>query len=65
MQRISKDEIRAAMKRMKSPDNLPVEVRSGLSAQIVQHDPGAWEDAWGCVLVPLFKNKGDVQRRSN
>ncbi|KAK3532715.1 hypothetical protein QTP86_028084, partial [Hemibagrus guttatus] len=53
-----KDEVRKALKRMKSgkavgPDNIPVES---------ERMPEEWRRS---VLVPIFKNKGDVQSCSN
>ncbi|KAK3510361.1 hypothetical protein QTP70_005658 [Hemibagrus guttatus] len=59
--KIRKDEVRKALKRMKSgkavgPDDIPVEVWKCLGEAAVEFLP---------VLVPIFKNKGDVQSCSN
>lgn len=77
---ISRDEVRAAMKRMKSgkavgPDDIPVEVWRCLGEMAVwfltrlfntilesERMPEEWRRS---VLVPIFKNKGDVQSCSN
>lgn len=77
---ISKAEVRAALKRMKNgrtvgPDDIPVEVwkclrETGLEFlarlfhTVLENEriPEEWRNS---VLVPIFKNKGDVQRCSN
>lgn len=58
--KISNDEVRKALKRMKSgkafgPDDIPVAVEflTGLLRRCLRNSV--------CVLVPIFKNKGDVQ----
>ncbi|KAK3548023.1 hypothetical protein QTP70_002688 [Hemibagrus guttatus] len=78
--RIRKDEVRKALKRMKSgkavgPDDIPVEVWKCLGEAAVEflanlfnrvleseRMPEEWRRS---VLVPIFKNKGDVQSCSN
>ncbi|KAK3543539.1 hypothetical protein QTP70_023870, partial [Hemibagrus guttatus] len=78
--KIRKDEVRKALKRMKSgkavgPDNIPVEVWKCLGEAAVEfltslfnrvleseRMPEEWRRS---VLVPIFKNKGDVQSCSN
>ncbi|KAK3565046.1 hypothetical protein QTP86_032470 [Hemibagrus guttatus] len=78
--KIRKDEVRKALKRMKSgkavgPDDIPVEVWKCLGEAAVEfltslfnrvleseRMPGEWRRS---VLVPIFKNKGDVQSCSN
>ncbi|KAK3566678.1 hypothetical protein QTP86_003161 [Hemibagrus guttatus] len=78
--KIRKDEVRKALKRMKSgkavgPDDLPVEVWKCLGEAAVEflaslfnrvleseRMPEEWRRS---VLVPIFKNKGDVQSCSN
>ncbi|KAK3556890.1 hypothetical protein QTP70_022395 [Hemibagrus guttatus] len=78
--KIRKDEVRKALKRMKSgkavdPDDIPVEVWKCLGEAAVEfltslfnrvleseRMPEEWRSS---VLVPIFKNKGDVQRCSN
>ncbi|KAK3562813.1 hypothetical protein QTP86_009964 [Hemibagrus guttatus] len=78
--KIRKDEIRKALKRMKSgkavgPDDIPVEVWKCLGEAAVEflaslfnrvleseRMPEEWRRS---VLVPIFKNKGDVQSCSN
>uniref|UniRef100_A0AAR2LU20 Reverse transcriptase domain-containing protein n=1 Tax=Pygocentrus nattereri TaxID=42514 RepID=A0AAR2LU20_PYGNA len=80
VQRISKVEVRAALKRMKNgkavgPDDIPVEVWRCLGEKAVdfltrffnkilesERMPDEWRSS---VLVPIFKNKGDVQSCSN
>ncbi|KAK3507053.1 hypothetical protein QTP70_003306 [Hemibagrus guttatus] len=75
-----KDEVRKALKRMKSgkavgPDDIPVEVWKCLGEAAVEfltslfnrvleseRMPEEWRRS---VLVPIFKNKGDVQSCSN
>ncbi|KAK3514616.1 hypothetical protein QTP70_021528, partial [Hemibagrus guttatus] len=77
---IRKDEVRKALKRMKSgkavgPDDIPVEVWKCLGEAAVEflaslfnrvleseRMPEEWRRS---VLVPIFKNKGDVQNCSN
>ncbi|KAL1279411.1 hypothetical protein QQF64_026084 [Cirrhinus molitorella] len=78
--KIRKDEVRKALKRMKSgeavgPDDIPVEVWKCLGEAAVEFltslfnrvlesekMPEEWRRS---VLVPIFKNKGDVQNCSN
>ncbi|KAK3553256.1 hypothetical protein QTP86_032787 [Hemibagrus guttatus] len=78
--KIRKDEVRKALKRMKSgkavgPDDIPVEVwkclgeaavefLANLFNRVVESErmPEEWRRS---VLVPIFKNKGDVQSCSN
>ncbi|KAK3575637.1 hypothetical protein QTP86_031594, partial [Hemibagrus guttatus] len=78
--KIRKDEVRKALKRMKSgkavgPDDIPVEVCKCLGEAAVEflaslfnrvleseRMPEEWRRS---VLVPIFKNKGDVQSCSN
>ncbi|KAK3546573.1 hypothetical protein QTP70_029961, partial [Hemibagrus guttatus] len=78
--KIRKDEVRRALKRMKSgkavgPDDIPVEVWKCLGEAAVEfiaslfnrvleseRMPEEWRRS---VLVPIFKNKGDVQSCSN
>ncbi|KAK3545937.1 hypothetical protein QTP70_016961, partial [Hemibagrus guttatus] len=78
--KIRKDEVRKPLKRMKSgkavgPDNIPVEVWKCLGEAAVEFltslfnrvlesekMPEEWRRS---VLVPIFKNKGDVQSCSN
>ncbi|KAK3546668.1 hypothetical protein QTP70_031404, partial [Hemibagrus guttatus] len=78
--KIRKDEVRKALKRMKSgkavgPDDIPVEVwkcleeaevefLTSLFNRVLEHErmPEEWRRS---VLVPIFKNKGDVQSCSN
>ncbi|KAK3540385.1 hypothetical protein QTP70_030406 [Hemibagrus guttatus] len=78
--KIRKDEVRKALKRMESgkavgPDDIPVEVWKCLGEAAVEflaslfnrvleseRIPEEWRRS---VLVPIFKNKGDVQSCSN
>ncbi|KAK3517285.1 hypothetical protein QTP70_002580 [Hemibagrus guttatus] len=78
--KIRKDEVRNALKRMKSgkavgPDDIPVEVWKCLGEAAVEfltslfnrvleseRMPEQWRRS---VLVPIFKNKGDMQSCSN
>ncbi|KAK3528614.1 hypothetical protein QTP70_005345 [Hemibagrus guttatus] len=78
--KIRKDEVRKALKRMKSgkavgPDDIPVDVWKCLGEAAVEfltslfnrvleseRMPEEWRRS---VLVPIFKNKGDVQSCSN
>ncbi|MCJ8745636.1 hypothetical protein PDJAM_G00132350 [Pangasius djambal] len=78
--KIRKDEVKKALKRMKSgkavgPDDIPVEVWKCLGEAAVEFltslfnrvlesekMPEEWRSS---VLVPIFKNKGDVQSCSN
>ncbi|KAK3554546.1 hypothetical protein QTP70_025399 [Hemibagrus guttatus] len=80
LDKIRKDEVRKALKRMKSgkavgPDDIPVEVWKCLGEAAVEfltslfnrvleseRMPEEWRRS---VLVPIFKNKGDVQSCSN
>ncbi|KAK3561422.1 hypothetical protein QTP86_002537 [Hemibagrus guttatus] len=77
--KIRKDEIRKALKRMKSgkavgPDDISVEVWKCLGEAAVEFLTGLFNrvlerermpEEWRSVLVPIFKNKGDVQSCSN
>ncbi|KAK3570071.1 hypothetical protein QTP86_010237 [Hemibagrus guttatus] len=76
--KIRKDEVRKALKRMKSgkavgPDDIPVEVwkclgeaavefLASLFNRVLESERMEWRRS---VLVPIFKNKGDVQSCSN
>ncbi|KAK3524718.1 hypothetical protein QTP86_001217 [Hemibagrus guttatus] len=78
--KIRKDEVRKALKRMKSgkavgPDDIPVDIWKCLGEAAVEflaslfnrvleseRMPAEWRRS---VLVPIFKNKGDVQSCSN
>jgi exonuclease III len=77
---ISKDEVRRALKRMKSgkalgPDDIPVEVWKCLGEVAIEYLTGLFNrildgekmpEEWRrSVLVPIFKNKGDVQSCEN
>ena len=77
---ISKDEVRTAMKRMKSgkavgPDGIPVEAWKCLGEMAVEFltrlfnkilESERMPEEWRLsVLVPIFKNKGDVQSCGN
>ncbi|KAG7497869.1 hypothetical protein JOB18_045303 [Solea senegalensis] len=77
---ISKDEVRGALKRMKNgkavgPDDIPVEVWKCLGEEAVEflvrlfnrilESEGMPEEWRRSVMVPIFKNKGDVQDCSN
>ncbi|KAK3529995.1 hypothetical protein QTP86_009381 [Hemibagrus guttatus] len=73
--KIRKDEVRKALKRMKSgkavgPDDIPVEVWKCLGEAAVEFSTSLFNrvlesermpEEWRSVLVPIFKNKGDVQ----
>ncbi|KAK3545944.1 hypothetical protein QTP70_016948, partial [Hemibagrus guttatus] len=78
--KIRKDEVRMALKRMKSgkavgPDDIPVEVWKCLGEAAVEFLTSLFNrvlesermlEEWRrSVLVPIFKNKGDVQSCSN
>ncbi|KAK3541918.1 hypothetical protein QTP86_008096 [Hemibagrus guttatus] len=77
--KIRKDEVRKALKRMKSgkavgPDDIPVEVWKCLGEAAVEFlaslfnkvlESERMPEEWRSVLVPIFKNKGDVQSCSN
>ncbi|KAK3541781.1 hypothetical protein QTP86_005445 [Hemibagrus guttatus] len=78
--KIRKDEVRKALKRMKSgkavgPDDIPVEVWKCLGEAAVEFLTSLFNRVLGSermpeewrrsVLVPIFKNKGDVQSCSN
>ncbi|KAK3541917.1 hypothetical protein QTP86_008097 [Hemibagrus guttatus] len=78
--KIRKDEVRKALKRMKSgkavgPDDIPVEVWKCLGEAAVEFLTSLFnrvlesermpEELRRSVLVPIFKNKGDVQSCSN
>ncbi|XP_051806753.1 uncharacterized protein LOC127534762 [Acanthochromis polyacanthus] len=78
--KISKDEVRRALKRMKSgkalgPDDIPVEVWKCLGEIAVEFLTGLFNrildsekmsEEWRrSVLVPIFKNKGDVKSCGN
>ena len=79
VQQISAEEVRAAMNRMKtgkavSPDDIPVEAWKCLGQLAVDFltrlcnkivEDERMPDEWRSVLVPIFKNKGDVQSCSN
>ncbi|KAK3575237.1 hypothetical protein QTP86_023435, partial [Hemibagrus guttatus] len=74
--KIRKDEVRKALKKMKSgkavgPDDIPVEVwkclgeaAASLFNRVLESErmPEEWRRS---VLVPIFKNKGDMQSCSN
>ena len=80
MEKISKEEVRENMKRMKNgkavgPDDIPVEVwkclgeialefLTKLYSRTMESErmPEEWRDS---ILIPIFKNKGDVQSCSN
>ena len=77
---ITKGEVRVAMRRMKSgkavgPDNIPVEAWKCLGEVAVDFltklfnnilKSGRMPDEWRkSILVPIFKNKGDIQSCSN
>ena len=77
---ISKEEVRENLQRMKNgkavgPDDIPVEVRKCLGESALkfltklynrtmesERMPEEWRDS---VLIPIFKNKGDIQSCSN
>ncbi|KAK3555368.1 hypothetical protein QTP86_014961 [Hemibagrus guttatus] len=78
--KVRKDEVRKALKRMKSgkavgPDDIPVEVWKCLGEAAVEFlaslfnrvlESERMPEEWRrIVLVPIFKNKGDVQSCSN
>ncbi|KAK3516670.1 hypothetical protein QTP70_021990 [Hemibagrus guttatus] len=77
--KIRKDEVRKALKRMKSgkavgPDDIPVEVWKCLGEAAVEFlaslfnrvlESERMPEEWRSMLVPIFKNKGDVQSCSN
>ena len=72
--RISRDEVGTAMKRMKNgkgfgPDNIPVEAWKYLGEMVVVFnrilDRERMLEEWRSILVPSFKNKGDVQSCGN
>ncbi|KAK3529795.1 hypothetical protein QTP86_004637 [Hemibagrus guttatus] len=77
--KIRKGEVRKALKRMKSgkavgPDDIPVEVWKCLGEAAVEFlaslfnrvlESERMPEEWRSVLVPIFKNKGDVQSCSN
>lgn len=77
--KISKDEVRRALKRMKSgkalgPDDIPVEVWKCLGEVAVEFLTGLFNrflDRGRCLRngkvcwCPFFKNKGDVQSCGN
>ncbi|KAK3573584.1 hypothetical protein QTP86_028800 [Hemibagrus guttatus] len=79
LDKIRKDEVRKALKRMKSgkavgPDDIPVEVWKCLGEAAVEFltslfnrvlESERMPEEWRSVLVPIFKNKGDVQSCSN
>ena len=80
VKQITKEEVRRALKRMKvgkavGPDIIPIEAWIGLGEiavdflttvfnKILESEkmPDEWKNS---VLVPIFKNKGDVQNCSN
>ena len=78
--RIDRDKVRAALKRMKcgkavGPDDLPVEAWKCLGELAIEFltrlfnkilESGKMPDEWRkSVLIPIFKNKGDVQSCTN
>ncbi|KAI5629399.1 hypothetical protein C0J50_2331 [Silurus asotus] len=77
--RISKEEVRAAIRRMKSgksvgPDDILVEAWRCLGEMAVDFltrlfnrilEKEKMPEEWRSVLVPIFKNNGDVQTCSN
>ncbi|KAK3566616.1 hypothetical protein QTP86_001541 [Hemibagrus guttatus] len=77
--KIRKDEVRKALKGMKSgkavgPDDIPVEVWKCLGEAAVEFltslfnrvlESERMPEEWRSVLVPIFKNKGDMQTCSN
>ncbi|KAK3571995.1 hypothetical protein QTP86_021348 [Hemibagrus guttatus] len=77
--KIRKDEVRKALKSMKSgkavgPDDIPVEVWKCLGEAAVEFlaslfnrvlESERMPEEWRSVLVPIFKNKGDVQSCNN
>ena len=80
VERISKEEVRENMKRMKNgkavgPDDIPVEVWKCLGESALEFltklynrtmESESMSEEWrDSVLIPIFKNKGDVQTRSN
>uniref|UniRef100_A0A3B3BTI6 ribonuclease H n=1 Tax=Oryzias melastigma TaxID=30732 RepID=A0A3B3BTI6_ORYME len=80
VRKISKGEVRGALKRMKSgkalgPDDIPVEVWKCLGEMAVEFLTGLFNRILGgekmpeewrrSVMVPIFKNKGDVQSCGN
>ena len=80
VEKIIKEEVRENMKRMKNgkavgPDDIPVEVWKCLGEIALEfltelynrtmeseRMPEEWRDS---ILIPIFKNKGDVQSCSN
>ena len=80
VRRITKDEVKAEMKRMKhgkvvGPDDIPIEAWKALGDigvnfltklfnQILETEemPEEWRKS---ILVPIYKNKGDIQNCSN
>ena len=80
VEKISKEEVRENMKRMKNgkavgPDDIPVEVWKCLGEIALEfltklynrtmeseRMPEEWRDS---ILIPIFKNKGDIQSCSN
>ncbi|KAG2455536.1 POLR protein, partial [Polypterus senegalus] len=74
VQWISKEEVRTAMKRMKNakafvPDDIPVEAwrcTGKMAVEFLTRFFNVMPEKWRrSVLVPIFKNKGDVQYCSN
>ena len=79
MERISQEEVRKNMQRMKNekavgPDDIPVEVRTCLRESAPEfltklynrtiESERMLEERRDSVLIPILKNKGDVQRCS-
>ena len=80
VEKISKEEVRENMKRMTngkavSPDDIPVEVwkcQGDIALEFLtklynrtmesERMPDEWRDS---ILIPIFKNKGDIQSCSN
>ena len=80
IQRITEDEVRTAMKKMKNgkavgPDDIPVEAWRSLGDMAVRFltrlfnrilEGERMPEEWRrSVLIPIFKNKGDAQNCSN
>ncbi|KAK3568759.1 hypothetical protein QTP86_016289 [Hemibagrus guttatus] len=68
--KIRKDEVRKALKRMKSgkavgPDDIPVEVWKCLGEAAVEFLTSLFNRVLESERMPIFKNKGDVQSCSN
>ena len=80
VERISKEEVRENMKRMKNgkavgPDDIPVEVWKSIGEIALEFLTKLYkrtmesermpEECRDSVLIPIFKNKGDVQSCNN